>query len=129
MSEVANEQGPALPPGRWPSTWPALWRPVRDRAVFVGGTVLLTLTGTALLGDLGLSWWVPLIPLLLLIGPVTRPHRVRRAFERAAGRRELSVAPRGSGWRVQPAERHGGVIALVSEDGALVYVDARARRR
>ena len=129
MSEGTDEQSPAIPSGRWPSTWPALLRPVRDRVVFVGATVLLTLAGTALLGDLDLSWWVPLLPLLLLIGPATRPFRVRRRFERAAERNELIVQQRGPSWRLQPAEGRGGVVALVSEDGVLSYVDARAGRR
>ncbi|MBA2415111.1 MAG: hypothetical protein H0V64_04320 [Geodermatophilaceae bacterium] len=123
MTERANQPGPALPSGRWPSTWPALWRPVRDRAIFVGVTVVLTLAGTAQFGDLGLSWWVPLLPLVLVLGPVTRPARVRRRFERAAARNALSVQSHRRGWQLHPPGRRGNVVALVSGDGELTYVD------
>ncbi len=118
--------GPALPPGRWPSTWSALWRPVRDRAVFVSGTALLTLVGTALLGDIGLSWWICLLPLLFLVGPLTRPGRVRRRFERAAAQNRLRVQPYQEGWQLHPPGR-ADVVALLTHDGTVSYVDLRAR--
>lgn len=118
---------PLLPSGRWPSTWPALWRPVRDRALFVGGTVLLTLLAIASLGDLGLSWWFASMPLVLLIGPLTRPGRVRRRFERAAAHDRLRMRRYGPGWQLSPRERRANVVAIVSDDGGLSYVDLRAR--
>jgi len=118
---------PALPDGRWPSAWPALWRPVRDRAVFVGATVLLALVGIAFLGDLRLGWWVAFLPLVLLVGPVSRPARVRRRFERAAAQGRLDVQRRGHGWRLLPPGRSGNVVVLVSYDGELTYVDLRDR--
>jgi len=123
VTEGTHEAGPKIPPGRWPSTWPALWGGVRDRAVFVGAIVVLTLAGTALLGDLGVSWWVPFVPLLLMIGPATRPGRVRRRFERAAARKELSVHGHRDGWRLRPGGRRGHVVALISRNGEVTYVD------
>lgn len=129
MSTEPAGPGPDLPAGRWPSTWPALWRPVRDRAVLAGATVLLTLIGIGWLGDLGLSWWVPLLPLLLLIGPLSRPGRVRRRFERAATRGRLVVAPHRSGWQLQPAAGRRDVLAVVGYDGGLRYIDLRGTRR
>jgi len=62
------------PVGRRPSTWQV----VGARVVFAVGTALLTLAGTAFVGDLRLSWWVSLLPLMLLIGPLTSAARVRR---------------------------------------------------
>lgn len=126
MSQGAAS-GPTLPTGRWPSTWPALWRPVRDRAVFVVVTVVLILVGTALLADFGLSWWVSLLPLLLMIGPLTRPGRVRRRFERAAARDRLRVQPHRQGWQLRLPERAGNVVALVTYDGTVSYLDVGAR--
>jgi len=119
---------PVLPAGRWPSAWPDLWRPVRDRAVFALLTVVLTLTGTALFGDLGWSWWLALLPLVLLVGPVLRPGRVRRRFEQAAARNRLRVHAHGAGWRAQPPGRLH-VVALLSPDGAAHYLDRHRRLR
>ena len=106
-------------PDRWPSAWPSLWRPVRDRAFFVGATTVLVLLGLARFGDLRLGWWVALLPLTLMIGPVTRPARVRRAIRRAAERRMLCVEVFADGMSVRTRRRT--VTARVATDGTVTY--------
>lgn len=115
MSEPAN---PRLPT-HWPSAWPSLWRPVRDRALFVAGTTILVLLGLARFGDLGLSWWVALLPLALMAGPVTRPARVRRAIRQAAEQRMLSVQVSEDGLSVSTRRR--SVTARMAPDGTVTY--------
>lgn len=58
---------------------------LRDRLIFVGLTCGLTLLGVLLYGDLRLSWWVALLPLLLLTGPAIRFWRSGRAQETSGG--------------------------------------------
>lgn len=114
-------------PEAWPSAWPSLWRPVRDRAVLVGAMVVLTLVGLARFGDLGLSWWVALLPLVLLAGPVSRPARVRGAIRRAAADRTLRVRTTESGLWVTARRR--SVAAMVSADGSVRYQAGRSPGR
>lgn len=118
---------PALPQGRWPSAWPSLWRPVRDRAVFAGATVVLTALGLAWLGDFGLSWWVALLPLLTLVVPATKPWRVRRRFERAAARNMLTFQDDSAELWVRAGGRTM-TAARVRADGSVSYVDHAVRR-
>lgn len=92
---------------------------MRDRAVFVAATMVLVLLGLARFGDLRLGWWVALLPLVLLIGPVTRPARVRRAIRRAAQRRMLSVHVCANGLSVTTRSRT--VTASVDADGTVTY--------
>lgn len=108
-------------PDRWPSAWPSLWRPVRDRAAFAVPAALLTALGLGWLGDLSLTWWVPLLPLLLLAGPLTRPGRVRRSFDRASADGSLTVVDDRAGVLVWGSGRT--VAAEVTAGGAIRYLD------
>lgn len=110
---------PVQLPQRWPSAWPSLWPGVRDRTVFVAVTVSLTVLGLARFGDLGLAWWVALLPLVLLIGPLTRPSRARRAIQRAARQRTLNVRESGNELLVSVPRR--SVTARVAANGAVTY--------
>jgi hypothetical protein len=84
---------PAELPAHWPSPWPHLYRPVRDRVVFVVMVVVLTTAGLVGLGDPAAQWWAIALPLLLLIGPVSKPARVRMALHRGGGRGALRTQP------------------------------------
>ena len=70
-------------PAQWPTPWPHLYRPLRDRAVFVLMTMVLTTIGLFIAGDPAAQWWAIALPLLLLIGPATCPLRARAALRRA----------------------------------------------
>jgi hypothetical protein len=80
-------------PAHWPSPWPHLYRPVRDRAVFVVMVMVLTTVGLVGLGDPAAQWWAIALPLLLLIGPVSKPARVRMALHRASGNGRIQTQP------------------------------------
>lgn len=80
-------------PARWPSPWRHLYRPVRDRAVFVVMVMVLTTIGLFGLGDPAAQWWAIVLPLLLLIGPVSKPARVRTALHRACGSGRIHTMP------------------------------------
>lgn len=97
-------------PAHWPSPWSHLYRPVRDRAIFVLMVMVLTAIGLVVAGDPAAQWWAIALPLLLLIGPATRPGRARMALRRAiaAGRARtlsgrLAVGERGNTVWLQPA--------------------------
>lgn len=112
-------------PDRWPSAWPSLWPGVRDSVAVVALTMVLTLVGVFRFGDPALSWWVALLPLLLLIGPLTRPARVRRTIRRATEQRTLRVRQSGDTLWISAGRRRVG--ARVDPDGAVTY-RARASR-
>lgn len=78
-------------PAHWPSPWPHLYRPVRDRAVFVLMVMVLTTIGLIWLGDPAAQWWAIALPLLLLIGPASKPSRVRMALHRASANGRLQT--------------------------------------
>jgi len=80
-------------PAHWPSPWPHLYRPVRDRAVFVLTVIVLTTVGLIVAGDPAAQWWAIALPLLLLIGPATRPGRARMALHRAIGANRAATLP------------------------------------
>jgi len=87
--------------------------------VVVALTVGLVLVGLAGFGDLGLSWWVAALPLLALLGPATRPIRVRRAIQRAAERRTLNVRASADELCVSVPRR--SVTARVTPAGGVTY--------
>lgn len=58
---------------------------LRNRLVFVGLTCALTLLGLFLYGEPRLTWWVALLPLLLLVGPLARFRRSGRGREPSGG--------------------------------------------
>jgi hypothetical protein len=80
-------------PAHWPSPWPHLYRPVRDRVVFVVMVMVLTTVGLIALGDPAAQWWAIVLPLLLLIGPVSKPARVRMALRRASESGRIHTVP------------------------------------
>jgi hypothetical protein len=71
-------------PPRWPSGWGSLWPVLASRAVFVAMVALATAIGLMVAGDPGGQWWLPFVPLVLLLGPVVRIASVRSRWERAA---------------------------------------------
>lgn len=82
---------PGTGPARWTSAWPSLRGSVLAGVATTVLTVPLTLAGTVWLGDLSRAWWVALLPLPLLVVPLSRPARTRAAFVRAAARGTLQV--------------------------------------
>lgn len=115
-------------PTHWPSAWPHLWHATRDRAVFVAAVIALTVIGIVGAGDLQAQWWVPLLPLVLLAGPATRPGRVRRALQNCTARGRLRTMP----GRLQPGPvtSRGQTVRLITSSGASVTLptcDAVAR--
>lgn len=122
---VSAPEGLGLP-AHWPSAWPSLWRPIRDRAIFVLLTSALVVLGLARFGDLGLAWWVALLPLSLLVGPLSRPGRARRTIQRAAQRRTLNV--RASADELCVTARRRSVTAWVASDGGVTYQVGRFQR-
>lgn len=106
-------------PLHWPSAWPSMWPALRDRLVVVALTSGLVVAGLARFGDLGLSWWVALVPFVALVGPLTRPVRFRRAIQRAAVRRTLNVQYSTDGLCVSVPRRH--ITARVAGDGGVTY--------
>lgn len=109
-------------PAQWPSAWAHLWQPARDRAVFVGLVVLLTVIGVVFTGDLVKEWWVPLVPLVLLTGPVSRPGRVRRTLQRAATRGRLRTTT--GRLHPGPVTSRGPTVRLVTPSGHAVALPA-----
>lgn len=120
----SSEDSPDDPviPRRWPSAWPYLSHGVYKRAAFVAVTAVLTAVGIAATGDLTVQWWIPLLPAVLLVGPVLRPVRLRRRLERAAAGRNLAVMP----GRVHPGPvtSQGQTVRLVTAAGDAVGVPA-----
>lgn len=110
-------------PVRWPSAWPYLSHLVYRRARFVLAVVLLTAAGIVLTGEPGAQWWVPLLPVVLLVGPVRRPGRLRRAFERAARRGDLAAMP--GRLHPGPVNSRGQTVRLVTPTGDAVAVPVR----
>ncbi|CAN5300231.1 hypothetical protein BH20ACT5_BH20ACT5_01570 [soil metagenome] len=106
-------------PRRWPSAWPSLWPEVRDRSAFGLTAALVTALGLTWLGVPGLTWWLPLLPALLLIGPLSWPGRVRRGFDRAGDEGTLRVVDERD--QVLVWGPRGGVAAEVAPDGAIRY--------
>ena len=113
--------GPGMP-GDWPSGWPSLWPRVAQRAAFVVAVQLLTVLGLAVAANPTSQWWATLPPLLLLVGPVTRPARVRQRVRRAAAAHSLQLDGDGVVWarrRVLPGRRP---VARVSRNGVVHYL-------
>jgi hypothetical protein len=87
------DSGPIVLPARWPSAWPSLWPVLASRAVFVAMVSGLTLVALLVAGDPGGDWWLPLLPFVLLLGPVASIASVRSRWERAAARSRLGAVP------------------------------------
>lgn len=109
-------------PDRWPSAWPHLWRPARDRMVFVLAVMALTTAGIIALGEPAGEWWVPLVPAVLLIGPVTRPGRARRELRRACRRGRVATAV--GRLEAGPPTRTDSTTRLLTTYGTLVRLPA-----
>lgn len=100
-------------PERWPSAWPALRRDVGGGVATVVLTAVLTSIGTWSFGDPARAWWVGLLPLLLLVVPLSRPARYRAAFVRA----RLRGTVRNADGEVRVGRRR----ARVEPDGTVQY--------
>ena len=128
----ATRAVPARPdlglPEHWPSAWPSLRGQVALGAVLPVLAAVLTLAGEIWLGIADIAWWLPLLPLILLIGPLTRPARIRRLVDTAdrRGRLQVTVATLGL-LAVVPGRRgRARVTVEVLPAGRVVY---RTRRR
>jgi hypothetical protein len=91
--DPAPERWTVALPADWPSAWPHLYGPVRDRALFVLTVMVLTTIGLIVAGDPGAQWWAIALPLLLLIGPASKPARARRALCRAVETGRVRTLP------------------------------------
>lgn len=114
---------PVRLPEHWPSAWPSLRGEVALSASFPVLTSVLTVAALIWLQLLGVAWWTPLVPLLLLPIALSRPGRVRRAVQRADTRRELRVsqAPDGLLVRLPRRSMRRRVHAHVFPDQTVVY--------
>jgi len=110
----------AVIPARWPSAWPYLSRAVYRRARFVLAVAVLTAVGIVVTGEPGVQWWIPLLPVVLLAGPVRRPGGLRRVFERAARRGGLAAMP--GRLHPGPVNSRGHTVRLVTPTGDAVAV-------
>lgn len=55
---------------------------LRGRVVFAGSLLVFLLIGIVLVGDFALQWWLLVLPVALLVGPLLA---VRRANDRDPG--------------------------------------------
>lgn len=119
MSESSG--GSAWPvPVRWPSAWLSLRTTVLRRAAFVLAVAVLTATGIVAVGDPSAQWWIPLLPAVLLAGPISRLGGIPRRLRRATRRGRLATMP----GRVHPGPvtSHGQTVRLVTDGGVAVGV-------
>ncbi|WP_134322831.1 hypothetical protein [Cumulibacter soli] len=112
---------PALPTV-WPSAWPSLRAQVALGATFpvvaaVAGFIILLRTQT-----LATSWWIAVLPLLLLAWPLSLPARARAAMRRAHEGSRIEVLATQHGLVARPIERRGlKVRAFLEQDGRVRY--------
>lgn len=110
-------------PSQWPSAWPSLGRRVAVASVVPIVVALVALAVVAIVGVLPSAWWVPLIPLVLLVGPLTLPGRVRSAMQGASDAKTLvvTVAPLGLLVRTPAPARLVRPSAEVTSAGRVRY--------
>lgn len=82
-------------PGALPASWPSAWPSLR-RQVLLGATLplvvsVVVLVVLAVTQTLATSWWVALIPLVLLAWPLSLPARVRTVVQNAHRARTLDI--------------------------------------
>lgn len=83
-------QHPGLPQS-WPSAWPSLAKQAFMGAILPIVAAVVVLVVLLLTKTLEQAWWVALIPLLLLIWPLSLPGRVQRVMQEASDDGRLEV--------------------------------------
>lgn len=85
-----NPSNSALP-ATWPSAWPSLAKNVALGAVAPVAAAVVVLVILLVTKSLSTAWWVVLLPLLLLLWPLSLPARVRKVMQDATDTGRLEV--------------------------------------
>lgn len=108
LSDFAPESPEALPT-IWPSAWPSMRREVLVRSTLPLVAAVVVLIVLMLSQVIATSWWFTAIPLLLLIGPLSLPARVRAVVQTADRTRTLDIVYGAVGLNVEVRHRRRGV--------------------
>lgn len=103
-----NPSNSALP-SPWPSAWPSLAKNVALGAVLPIVAAVVVLVILLLTKSLSTAWWVLLLPMLLLLWPLSLPARVRKVMQDAADSGRLEVVNATLGILAHAPERRLGV--------------------